>query len=93
MRDLAALTEQIRAVRDAQRQFMSRWRMEVLVGPEVLDRLAADMAAAHRELDEDGDSTSSCDRNFPRELDSSRLDYSGPRSWSMFNDGGAADAA
>ena len=52
MRDLAALAEQIRAVRDAQRLFMGRWRLEqVLVGPEVLDRLADDMAAAHAELD------------------------------------------
>jgi len=52
MRDLSSLAEQIRAVRQAQRRFLGRWRMEqVIVGPEVLDRLADDMAAAHRELE------------------------------------------
>ncbi|MDB5295343.1 MAG: hypothetical protein JWO31_1326 [Phycisphaerales bacterium] len=52
MRDLAALAEQIRTVRAAQRQFVTRWRLEqVLVGADVLDQLADDMAAAHAELD------------------------------------------
>jgi len=52
MRELAQLAEQIRAVRDAERRFMHLWRIEqVLIGPDVLDRLAADMAEAHRELE------------------------------------------
>ena len=54
MRDLSSLAEQIRAVRQAQRRFIGHWRLEqVIVGPEVLDHLADDMAAAHRELDGD----------------------------------------
>lgn len=45
MRDLTVLAEQIRAVRDAEKRFMSLWRVEqVLVGPEVLDRLERDLA-------------------------------------------------
>ena len=52
MRDLSSLADQIRAVRQAQQRFIGRWRLEqVIIGPEVLDHLAADMAAAHRELD------------------------------------------
>jgi hypothetical protein len=43
-RDLAALAEQIRAVRAAEKRFMNLWQVEqVPIGPEVLDRLAADI--------------------------------------------------
>jgi hypothetical protein len=43
-RDLSELAEQIRAVRAAEKRFMSLWRVEqVPIGPEVLDRLAADL--------------------------------------------------
>jgi hypothetical protein len=53
MRDLAALTEQIRVVRDAEKRFMSLWRIEqVLVGPDVLDRLADDLAEVAALADE-----------------------------------------
>ena len=83
MRDLAALAEQIRAVRDAQRRFMGRWRLEqVLVGADVLDRLADDMAAAHAELD-DAD-------NLPAD---GRFGYPPPRRWSMYTNGGADGAS
>jgi hypothetical protein len=44
MRDLAALAEQIRTVREAEKHFTRLWHVEqVLVGPQVLDRLAQDM--------------------------------------------------
>lgn len=83
MRDLAALTEQIRAVRGAQRRFMGRWRLEqVLVGPELLDRLADEMAAAHRELDEPDDAPGT-----------DGFSYSPPRGWSMYTNGGARGAS
>ena len=52
MRDLSTLAEQIRAVRQAQRRFIGRWRLEqVIIGPDLLDHLADQMAAAHAELD------------------------------------------
>ena len=52
MRDLSSLAEQIREVRQAQRRFIGRWRLEqVIIGPELLDHLADDMAAAHLELE------------------------------------------
>ena len=87
MRDLAALTEQIRAVRDAQRRFMGRWRLEqVLVGPELLDRLADDMATAHAELDghDAGPTDVPADAAFG---------YPPPRQWSMYTNGGADGAS
>ena len=83
MRDLAALAEQIRAVRDAQRLFMGRWRIEqVLVGPEVLDRLADDMAAAHAELDDAPDRPAHDGFGYPP-----------PHRWSMYTNGGADGAS
>lgn len=52
MRDLSTLADQIRAVRQAQRRFIGRWRLEqVIIGPNLLDHLADEMAAAHMELD------------------------------------------
>ena len=90
MRDLAVLAEQIRAVRDAQRRFMGRWRLEqVLVGADVLDRLADDMAAAHRELDEtDHDAACGTDAAC-----GGGFGYPPPRSWTMYTNGGADGAS
>lgn len=80
MRDLSSLAEQIRAVRQAQRQFIGRWRLEqVIIGPRVLDQLAADMAAAHRELDESPDALPDTGMSHFDGGD----DYSGSRLWSM----------
>ena len=91
MRDLAVLAEQIRAVRDAQRRFMGRWRLEqVLVGADVLDRLADDMAAAHRELDETGHDAARGTDAAPR---GGRFGYPPPRSWTMYTNGGADGAS
>ena len=91
MRDLAVLAEQIRAVRDAQRRFMGRWRLEqVLVGADVLDRLADDMAAAHRELDETGPDDAACGAEVPC---GGRFGYPPPRSWTMYTNGGADGAS
>lgn len=84
MRDLSSLAEQIRAVRQAQRRFIGRWRMEqVIIGPEVLDHLADEMAAAHRELDdcETGEDTVSADPSFEPRNDP--WSYHGSRIWSM----------
>jgi hypothetical protein len=83
MRDLAELAEQIRAVRAAQRLFMGRWRIEqVVVGPEVLDRLADDMAAAHAELDDADDLPPGGGFGYPP-----------PPPGSMYTNGGADRAA
>jgi hypothetical protein len=82
MRDLSQLADQIRRVRDAERRFMGLWRIEqVLIGPDVLDRLAADMAAAHRELDADG-----ADSFHGGMLGGG---YPAARDWSMYSNGGA----
>ena len=87
MRELAALTEQIRAVRDAQKRFMRLWRVEqILVGPEGLDRLAADMADAHRELD-------ALDELDGFAGSSEESSYFGPRIWSMYGNEGADGAS
>ena len=82
MRDLSSLAEQIRAVRQAQRRFIGRWRLEqVIIGPELLDHLADDMTAAHRELDgleAAGDATGSDIATQPRPHDDwgcSRSDF------------------
>ena len=70
MRELAELARQIRNVRDAERRFMRRWRVEqLLMGPEVLDRLADDMANAHRELE--GFSNRGLESGYPQALDGS----------------------
>lgn len=107
MRDLAALAEQIRAVRDAQRRFIGRWRREqVLVGPELLDRLADDMAAAHDELDAAdragaAEAADAANEQPVRFAHASRFaaapdggfGYPPPRSWSMYTNGGADGAS
>ncbi|HEX8912589.1 MAG TPA: hypothetical protein VF796_09550 [Humisphaera sp.] len=77
-------------MRDAERRFMHLWRIEqVLIGPDVLDRLAADMAEAHRELEalaagELADAGSDPDFNPPPSQG-----YPRPRNWSMYTNGGA----
>ena len=47
MPDLASVAERLRVVRSAQRRFMRLWQLheirELLVGPAVLDRVAADV--------------------------------------------------
>ncbi|QOV90267.1 hypothetical protein [Humisphaera borealis] len=79
------MAEQIRAVRQAQRRFMGRWRLEqVIIGPELLDHLADDMAAAHLELESSDHSA----ENAPAETatqTSHRDGWGYPRSriWSM----------
>ena len=91
MRDLAVLAEQIRAVRDAQRRFMGRWRLEqVLVGADVLDRLADDMAAAHHELDQPDDDAGAL---AAATWETGRFGYPPPRSWTMYTNGGADGAS
>jgi hypothetical protein len=83
MRDLAELAQQIRATREAERRFLSLWRRErVLIAPNALDRLADDMAAAHREFDED-------DCRATRGRFGSGGGYPPPRNWSMNTRGGA----
>jgi hypothetical protein len=78
MRDLAALTQQIRTVRDAERRFMSLWRVEqVLVGPEVLDRVADDLAEIAAMADEI--------LSLGQQDDSG---YATSRNWSMNEHGG-----
>jgi hypothetical protein len=78
MRDLAALTQQIRTVRDAERRFMSLWRVEqVLVGPEVLDRVADDLAEIAAMADEI--------LSLGQQDDSG---YATSRNWSMNEQGG-----
>ncbi len=85
MRDLSTLAEQIRAVRQAQRRFIGRWRLEqVIIGPDLLDHLADQMAAAHAELD----TPDSDDANIAHDVnpgDSAGGDwcYSRSRLWSM----------
>lgn len=70
MRELAELARQIRTVRDAERRFMRRWRVEqLLMGREVLDRLADDMADAHRELE--GFSHRGLESGYPEARDGS----------------------
>ena len=80
MRDLAALAEQIRTVREAEKQFMSLWRVEqVLVGPEVLDRLSSDMAEINAMA---GELLDLCG-------ESSNGAYGGTSGWSMNGEGGS----
>ena len=85
MRDLSSLAEQIRAVRHAQRRFIGRWRLEqVIIGPELLDHLADDMAAAHRELE--GADVDAADTESAVATQTSRQDgwgYPRSRLWSM----------
>lgn len=83
MRDLAALSEQIRAVREAERRFMSLWRVEqVLVGPDVLDRVADDLAEIAAMADE------------VLALNGSNDDagYEPPPNWSINGEGGRSAA-
>lgn len=88
MRDLSALAEQIRTVRDAQRHFIGCWRLEqAIIGHEVLDHLADEMAAAHRELEGCGSEqtmTAEVKKPQPRSWDG----WGWSRSWSMYRDGG-----
>jgi hypothetical protein len=82
MRDLAELAQQIRATREAERRFLALWRSErVLIAPNALDRLAHDMAAAHREFDED-------DRRGTHGRFGGGGGYPPPRNWSMYTNGG-----
>jgi hypothetical protein len=47
MRDLGSLAQHLRLVQRAQRRFLRLWKLEnVLVGPTVLDRVAADVRGA-----------------------------------------------
>jgi hypothetical protein len=85
MRDLSSLAEQIRAVRQAQRRFIGHWRLEqVIIGPELLDHLADDMAAAHRELDGEGLDAAAADSDVMTQTPG-RDGWGYPRSqlWSM----------
>lgn len=85
MRDLTSLAEQIRAVRQAQRRFIGRWRLEqVIIGPELLDHLADQMAAAHAELDapDAEESVMATDVN-PGNSTGGDWGYSRSRLWSM----------
>lgn len=82
MRELVALADQIRVVRAAQKRFMSLWRLEqVLVGPEVLDAVAADLTEVADMADEvlSLAGNDRADRPAP---------YPRPHRWSMYTDGG-----
>jgi hypothetical protein len=87
MRDLAALAEQIRTVREAEKHFARLWHVEqVLVGPQVLDRLAQDMAEIHAMADE----LLACHEPAGTAGKTGKS-YLRPHGWSMNDEGGPAD--
>ena len=87
MRDLAALAEQIRTVREAEKHFTRLWHVEqVLVGPDVLDRLAQDMDEIWALADE----VLACDEPAGNAGKIGK-GYLHHRRWSMNDEGGPAD--
>jgi hypothetical protein len=87
MRDLAALAEQIRTVREAEKHFTRLWHVEqVLVGPQVLDRLAQDMDEIWAMADE----VLSCHEPAGNS-GKTGTSYRAHREWSMNDEGGPAD--
>lgn len=100
-RDLAELAEQIRTVRAAEKRFMSLWRVEqVVIGPEALDRLAADIDEVAQLAEEFCALQQEVDRDEARPFDGGPsygtasfggLGYRHSTRWPMNESDGSAD--